>query len=238
MVAPPTEEEMIAKVAEAQTGIPWDQLSEEQKAAIYRDYEGEQEVLYAAYEQAVAEQETEMPEGREVGGIFRASSPLETLGAVAQRGVGYKRQQKAEEGLSGLSEDKAMGSRAAGEVAAYNSERRMNMMSEMLRGNAEEPAAAPAPAPEVAPRPTTPEHQGPPMASAANGQMFNDGQRPETMMGALLRQVGPGTEGKPAYDPDTFMNDYRPTPKTPEEEEERRRRFGRGNSRYHMFGEY
>ena len=58
MVAPPTEE-MIAVVAEAQTGIPWDQLTEEQKAAIYRDYEGEQEVLYAAYEQAVAEQETE-----------------------------------------------------------------------------------------------------------------------------------------------------------------------------------
>lgn len=233
MVAPPIEE-MIAVVAEAQTGIPWDQLTEEQKAAIYRDYEGEQEVLYAAYEQAVAEQETEMPEGREVGGIFRASNPLETLGAVAQRGVGYKRQQKAEEELAGLSADKAAGSRAAGEVGAYNSERRMALMSEALRGG--KPPEPPAPAPAPAPAPSAPaDPQQPPMASATP---YQAPQRPETMISAMLRQVGPGTEGKPAYDPETFMNDYRPTPPTPEEEEARRRRYGRGQSRYNMFGEY
>ena len=235
MVAPPTEE-MIAVVAEAKTGIPWDQLTEEQKAAIYRDYEGEQEVLYAAYEQAVSEQETEMPEGREVGGIFRASNPLETLGAVAQRGVGYKRQQKAEEELAGLSADKAAGSRAAGEVGAYNADRRMALMSEALRGNKEEaPAPAPAPAPTPAPPSVPADPQQPPMASATP---YQAPQRPETMMSALLRQVGPGTEGGPAFDPETFMNDYRPTPLTPEEEEERKRRYGRGKSRYHMFGEY
>lgn len=236
--------EMIKVVAERKIGIPWEMLTEEQKAAIYRDYAGETDVLLAEYEQAVQEQMTEMPEGREVGGIFRASSPLETLGAVAQRGVGMARQKKVEEGLGDLSRDKAMGSRAAGEAAAYERAQQMQMLSNMLKTQAGQdtpqtgaaaPTAAPTPPPS-APVPSAP--QTPPQAPP-RPPMASAGTPPapaKTMMGALLRQVGPGTEGRPAFDPDTFMQDYRPL--TPEEEEERRRRFGRGQSRYHMYGEY
>ena len=69
-------------------GIDPAKFSEEELTAIYADYEGQRKQLSEQKAYANTLRTADLGQGRSAGGIYRASSPLETLGGLAQRGVG------------------------------------------------------------------------------------------------------------------------------------------------------
>ena len=209
----------IEVLAQRRYGRPFSILTEEEKAAIYRDYEGERDVLNAEYMGGEGLANTPTPEGRSAGDVYRAANPLEHLGAVANRGVGSYQKKQAREGLEGLSKDFQLGSRAAGDVAADSQSSLMSMMAQRMRqggqGQGQPQPAAPAAPVQTQQQPMQPPR--PPMQSAGN---------PAPTMPPL---ASAGNQPTMPGNPQEWMSymlraspDFSKKPKTPQEEEEER----------------
>ena len=157
----------IEVLAQRKYGRPFSVLSEEEKAAIYRDYQGERELLNAEYMGGEGLANTPTAEGRQAGNIYVAANPLEHLATAGQRIQGNMQKRDAKAGMADLSKDYQMGSRAAGDVAADGNSNMMKLMSQMMRQ--QQPQAQPAPAPPPQPMGGQPAQPSmPPMQSAGN----------------------------------------------------------------------
>lgn len=119
-------------------------FSEDELAAIYKDYKGERETLSGQKAYANELRTQPGPQGRSAGGIYAAASPLEHLGSLAQRGVGEVMAKNTREAEAALSKQEALGRQASARE-----------LSKAVRGGT--PAVGAQPAPAGAPGALTPE---------------------------------------------------------------------------------
>jgi hypothetical protein len=141
-------EDMLADTAFMQfmitKGIDPSNFSEEELTAIYTDYEGQRSTLKDQKAYANTMRQADLGQGRQAGNIYRASSPLETLGGLAQRGVG----EVMAKGIRG--KEDALSNQNQTARQAYARE-----LASAVRGGQPQMGAQPAPA--GSPQPLTPE---------------------------------------------------------------------------------
>jgi hypothetical protein len=210
--------EEVQVLAQRKYGRPFDALSEEEKKAIYRDYVNEGKMAEADYLTGQEMLATAEPDSRSDGRLVVASNPLEHLGTAALRGVGAYQQRGAREKMDSLSKDYALGSRAAGDVAAHSNGQQMSMMAQMLRGGAPQNAQPPsAPPVQQAPQPTSvPGSAPPPMGGAVPPQM--GGGMPGGQLPLRVGQPGGPQANAPMLSGGVpMMPNGQPVPKTREE---------------------
>lgn len=112
----------------------WDAATDEQKAAMYFDYTGEELRNIRDVERAEALMDQEMPEGRETGGIYVAANPLEFAGKLANSYVGGKQRRDAVSKQEELSKQKQQALMLAGTVAREDAQKQQADYMEVMRG--------------------------------------------------------------------------------------------------------
>lgn len=179
-------------------GIDPKKFTTDELEALYKDYEGEREILNSREAVAREMMGTGSPDGRTVNGQYIAASPLEHFGNLAQKGVGAYQQRGVNQDRKKLSEQNATGRgayarelanaiRSQGAAAAPSTSGapatpqtpsqapRMASQSAAPRPAMPAPAPAPAgpsPAPQAAPQPA-PQQAGP--VPPSTPQIFRPG---------------------------------------------------------------
>ena len=127
----PENEKNAKKVAKAK-GLNWADLTDKQKEDLYLDYEGMRDLANAEY--AAGDERLNMagPEGRQVGGIYAASNPLEHLATSLRQYQGGKAKQTAKGELADLSARQAAGRATAGGLAAQREAEQNRLYEKMI----------------------------------------------------------------------------------------------------------
>ena len=125
-----TESEKRKAVEDA--GYNWDELTEDQRESLYRDYAGERDVANAEYTSAEERYNEEGPKGRNSGRVYSAANPLEHLASALRRRGGKKDRETAKGTLGELSKASAKGRRVAGGLAAGRENRIMGLYEKMI----------------------------------------------------------------------------------------------------------
>lgn len=176
-MTPEEEKQKLEQEALLKFGKSLDELEEDELQALYRSYKAERDLLRADYQRG-QELEGQRVQGRQSGGIYRASGLGELAGTLAQNYAGANIRKDAEQGLGDLAGQEAMGRRAGGEVAAGRLSRMLRAMGG-AGGASAQPAAAGATQP-----PQEPQGPRPPLRAAANPPARSQGPTapPETLM--------------------------------------------------------
>ncbi len=155
----PEEEEEVKKLAKAK-GLVWSELTDDQKEDLYLDYEGLRDVSNVEYSSGSESLNMAGPQGREVGGIYRAANPLEHLSTALRRGVGGMAMKRAKGDLGKLSARQAAGRATAGGLAAEQQAQQNALWEKMIESNKQQPVQQPQGAGPVV------QQQGAPLRSA------------------------------------------------------------------------
>ena len=160
-IGPPISDEERERLATQKFGRPFSALSEEEKAALYRDYAGEREVANADYMQGQDLLDADHTQGIQAGDVYVGSGYGNLAADVLSKYAGKKMQDKSKADLAGLSKEYALGSRAGGEVAANRSQGQMRMLQSLLKNRQQQSAPTPAAPAQQAPQMAPPAAQGP-----------------------------------------------------------------------------
>ena len=199
-------------LAQKKYGRPFSELSEDEKAAIYQDYEGLRDVQNADYMQGQELFDKDITQGIQAGNVYVGSGPGNALAEIAMKYAGKKKQDAATAELGKLSEQYSKGSRAGGEVAAYDRGEDMNLLKSLIKNRQQSntavqnqasqqqapppPAASAAPPPPPQPpppqaMPPSPVPTGPQGVPGAAG----DAMTPNIAMSQMMQ--GNGTQNPP-----------------------------------------
>lgn len=135
-----TEEEKRAleNAAMVEYGKSWEQLTEEEKQALYYDYEGRRATLGDEYVRANQRANQEVPQGIQAGNVYVASNPLAHIGHLMDKYKGNKRMDEITQERDRISGMYGTGAQAGGALSA-------NAMANAIRQQPAPNAAAPAP---------------------------------------------------------------------------------------------
>lgn len=191
------EKEKLNTLARDKFGRTWEDLTDEEKEAIYFDYAGSRDQLEVEYGRAEQLANMETPKGIQAGNVYVASNPLGHIGKAIGQYRGNKKMDEIQGQKKEISDKYAMGSAVGGELAAGDAQQKMAMMAQMMRqqGQPQNAPQAPAqpmaqPQPQAAAAPPRPPLQAaanatppqPPMQGAGNPmpQMNTGGNVPGT----------------------------------------------------------
>ena len=206
-------EEILAQEAVKKYGRSIEELTPDELNALYRDYEGERKVQEANYAQGQGLIDNTDVKGIQAGNVYASSGYGNVAASLLKQYAGYKNQKEAKDKLAEMSADYAKGSRAGGDVAAYQNDAALQaqerMMNALIKNRAMSNTATqqqqtpppPAPAPQGGPP------QGaPPEAptQTANGNMVPpqrpisgmEGGPPISTTGMTNPMMKPGAGGK------------------------------------------
>jgi len=193
-------EEILQQAAQAKFGRPFSELTEDEKAAIYQDYEGLRDVQNADYLQGQELMDKDITQGIQAGDVYVGSGAGNALAEIAMKYAGKKKQDAATAELGKLSEQYSKGSRAAGEVAANTSGEDRRLLMSILNNrqksntatNTPAAPAPPVPTPETPPPPPPPAQAAAPQSQVApQGPM--GGQDPRQAVNAAMAMQMQGT---------------------------------------------
>jgi len=176
------EEEKLQEIkvtAERKFGRKWEDLTPEEKENMYRDYAGERDVANAKYASGESQRNTELGDGIMAGNVYVGRGMGNAVSVLANKWAGRRKQDKADERLAKLSEQRQSGAQAAGEVAQTDarriedkqdrmSNRLIDLMSKSNAPKAPTPSAPGAGGGAVPKRATQP----PPLPVAGEGEGF------------------------------------------------------------------
>lgn len=229
-------------------GIALESLTAEELDALYTDYAGERALLGDQQMQAQLLRETPLPEGRSTGGIYAASNPLESLGALGSQAVGSVRNRQVQDAQKALNEKyktgaagygKALASAVAGTPAGGpTTAPRPTMQATPTQGTTNGPAAGSAPPVQSQPTQTPPQV---PAAGQQQPQIFRPGPMQSGMtptrenpawMAAAIRGMG----GLPQTDPNLMSEQQRIAAERKREEQKRKEEIQRKTGFLSSFG--
>lgn len=133
-----------------ESGVDVSKLKPEQIDALYEDFAGKRDLIATQRLQAESLMGTDMPDGRQAGGIYVASNPLESVGALANQYVGARANRRLDRRAEELNNKMAMNQKTYAQLIAEAAAGRASQGAETPP--ATPPAAATAPQAPVAPQ--------------------------------------------------------------------------------------